>query len=493
LAWFGSKKPTQNGNAAAPDTPENSPDKAERFFEHARAVHESGSYEYAMSLWLNGLRFDPANMPALEGFFRSGDAYFAESGKKGVSKDVAKSVAGSADVDRYLKGLLDLSLERDAIAAVRAAELAARLKVVEPTAWLTDRAVALVLKEKSTRKDLLLKLRDCYDVGQRFDKALDLAERALRLDPTDGGLAAEIRNLAAKAAMSKGGYAQTGEAGGFRANIRDAEKQRKIEEGERLVKSESTVDRLVADAEAEYERRPDDVPTVKILAQRLVEPRRPQDEERAHALYMGAYTRTSQFDLRRAAGDIRVKQARRRAAEARQRAEGAPPASPAARAAEQAARALLDLEVAELKQRVEAYPTDLGLRYELGRRYFALGDNESAIGQFQEAQHDAKHRVPTLNLMGQAFSRMGWLDEAVSTFRKALEVAGDAPGDTLLDLRYGLMEALLAHAEQLKDLAAAEEADRLASSIAIQQINFKDIRARRDTIKKLVAALRSKA
>lgn len=492
MGWFGSKKPPQNGNDGSSDKPEHSPDKAEKFFEHARAVHESGSFEYAMSLWLSGLRFDPSSMAGIEGFFRSGDAYFGESGKKSVSRDVAKGVSGSGDLDRYLKGLLDFSLERDAIAAVRAAEVAAKLKVVEPTGWLTDRAVALVLKEKGTRKDLLLKLRDCYDVAERFDKALDLAERALKIDPTDGSLAAEIRNLAAKSAMSKGGYAQTGEAGGFRSNIRDAEKQRKLEEGERLVKSESMVDRLIADAEADHQKRPDDVPATKVLAQRLLERGRPEDEERAHSLFMNAFAKASQFDLRRAAGDIRIKQAKRKASEARQQAEGAAPGSPQAKAAERAANDLLNLEIAELKLRVEAYPTDLGLRYELGRRHFALGDSEEAIGHFQEAQHDSKYRVPTLNMMAQAFFRMEWLDEAVSTFRKALEVAGDAGGDILLELRYGLMEALLARAEKDSDLAAAEEADKLASAIAMQQLNFREVRARRDAIKKLLAALRNK-
>jgi hypothetical protein len=41
-----------------------------------------------------------------------------------------------------------------------------------------------------------------------------------------------------------------------------------------------------------------------------------------------------------------------------------------------------------------------------------------------------------------------------------------------------------------KDLALAEEADKLASSIAIQQINYRDIRARRESIKKLIAELK---
>ena len=42
------------------------------------------------------------------------------------------------------------------------------------------------------------------------------------------------------------------------------------------------------------------------------------------------------------------------------------------------------------------------------------------------------------------------------------------------------------------DLAAAEEAEKIASQILIQAIGYKDIKARRDALKKLVAELRAK-
>ena len=45
-------------------------------------------------------------------------------------------------------------------------------------------------------------------------------------------------------------------------------------------------------------------------------------------------------------------------------------------------------------------------------------------------------------------------------------------------------------AEQDRDLAAAEEADKLSSAIAIQQISYRDIRDRRDAIKTLILSLR---
>ncbi len=42
-----------------------------------------------------------------------------------------------------------------------------------------------------------------------------------------------------------------------------------------------------------------------------------------------------------------------------------------------------------------------------------------------------------------------------------------------------------------RDLASGEEAEKIAASIFAQSIGYKDIRARRDAIKKLVAELRA--
>ncbi len=87
--------------------------------------------------------------------------------------------------------------------------------------------------------------------------------------------------------MNRGGYDQTGQQGGFRANIRDAEKQKHLEEADRVVKTEETVDRLIASAEADLATRPGDLPTIDKLGKLLMERGRPADEERPLAVHEG--------------------------------------------------------------------------------------------------------------------------------------------------------------------------------------------------------------
>lgn len=501
LALFGSSKKDETAKAtekaAAPATgasaPESySPEKAQRFFHHARSVHDTGNYEYAMKLWLDGLRWDPASMGGVDGFFKAAASFLNETGgKKGVGKEVMRGVSGKGDVDRYLLGLLEWSMKpTDAVLAVRALEMTAKVRITEIGVWVGERAIGAIMKEKKVRKDLLVRVAEQLAALGAADKAIVAAEQAQKLDQTDGELAAFIRSLAAQATMSKGGYDQTGQAGGFRSNIRDADKQRKLDEGERIVKTDETLHRLLSDAENEHIKRPDDVPSMEKYAKLLSERGRPQDEEKAHALYMQAFEISKAFRWREMAGALRIRQARRKPLELKKMLDNMPGNEMIQRMYDQAVREGIELEAAEIRLQMEAYPTDLTRKFELGKRYFQLEKFQESIELFQEAQHEPRNRAVALSLLGQSFLKIGWADEGVGALRTALEIK-DLPAEVNLDLRYWLMSALQAKGEMDRDLEAALEADRLASSIALQQIGYMDIRQRRDAIKKLLSELRA--
>lgn len=492
MAFFG-KKDDDGSKGGAGDGPlDFSPEKAERFFKHAKSMMDATNYEYAIQLWLSGLRFDPASMEGVEGFFGTVPKFLDEpAGKKGVGKEVMKAVSGKTDVDKYLAAMLDWALKpSDPALAVRATESAARLSLNAPALWMGERAFASVLRDKKVRKDLLLKLMESFQKVGSYDKSVAAAEQALKVDPTDGNLAASIRSLAAQATMNRGGYEKTGEQGGFRQNIRDADKQRHLEEADRIVKTEETVDRLVSAAKQEVEARPGDLPTLEKYCKLLLERARPADEELAYSLYVKASKDYKQFRFREMAGDIRIRQEQRKVRELKLMLDGATEDEMVRRMYDQHVEDLTKLEVEEYKLRVEAYPSDLTKKFELGRRLFASGDMDGTIGMMQEAQNDPKNRIASLTFLGQAFLKMDYVDEAIETFRRALESREIGP-ETTLELRYHLCTALQARAESARDLATGEEAEKIAASIMAQQFGFKDIRARRDAIKKLVAELRA--
>lgn len=482
---------TPNGGGGAGDPPSFSPEKAKRFFEHAKTVDATDNYEYALQSWLSGMKLDPMSKEGIEGFFGSMAKFLGSSGgKKGVGKEVQGVLSGKSDLDRYLNSLLEWGQKpTEQSLAVRAMELAARLNLSDPVKWIGERAFAIVVRNPKPRKDLIVKVSEAFEKVQSFDLAVRSAEAAYQLDKSDGELAGRIRNLAAQATMNRGGYERPGEAGGYRQNIRDADKQKQLDAADRITKTAETIETILAAAQKDYESRPHDMYAVEKYAKILLERGEPQDEETAHGLLMKAAEEHKQFRFRELAGEIRLRQLRRKSSEAK-KALDASPGNPALQTALQTAlEAQGLLEVAEYEMRVEAYPTDLVKKFELGKRYFHVGRLEEAIGMLQLSQSEPRYRAQSLSLLGQAFLKLDWANEAVDTFRSALDVRDMLP-DVQLDLQYYLMCALQAKGESERHLQSAEESEKLASSIAIKNIMYRDIRMRREAIKKLLISLR---
>jgi len=498
VAIFGfgkSSKPPETGNPANPGeggdapTQEFSPEKAAKFFDRAKTVHETGNHEYAINMWLSGLRLDPSSMRGHEGFLISAVARRkADDFKKGFDKDTIKSFNGKSDVDRFLLSLLEwMQRIEEPAYAVRVLETGAKLKLAEPITWWYDQGVIKVVRARP-KKDLFLKVMAAMRAVGSYDRAVAAGEEAVKADPSDGQLAQEVRSLAAQATMTRGGYDQSGQAGGFRSNIRDAAKQKALEDAEKVVKTEETAEQLLKEAKADHERRPDDLPAMQVYVKRLLDRGTPADETLAHTLLMHGYAKSNQFRLRQTAGEIIMRQNRRKLSELRAEAEKDPTRVEELRQAE---RTFAEQEIKEYQIRVENYPTDVKLKYELGRRQLTLGNNEDAIALFQEAREEPTIRTSVLQMLGQAFLAIDYPDEAVESLRQALEQRDITPEQNM-DLRYFLLCALQKIAESRRDLAAAEESERLASGILSQKFNFKDVKARRDVLKKLVADLRPK-
>jgi len=484
----GGKPPSEGPTGAAAGEPE--PEKAQRFFERAKTVHQTGSHEYAMQLWLQGLRFDPGSMTGLEGYFQSATQHAEKSGGK-VSKETAKVFDGKTPIEKFLLSVLAWSMKiKDASLAVKATEGAAALDLAETTFWIGEKALVLSRAEQKPRKDNFTRLMEAFAKVGAYDKAAEAGDAAIKLDPTDGELSNRVRNMSAQSTMAKGGFDQTGKAGGFRANVRDLDKQRALEDADRIVKTEDTIDRLVAASKQAYESAPQDLTVVATYTKRLRERGRPEDEETAFRVLTQAYEETKQFRFRQEIGELRLRRAARALRKHRDAAESNPGNPELAEKARQAEAQYLKMEIEEYTLRVEAYPTDLGLKFELGRRHFDSKQYEEAIALFQEAQTDPKLRGQVLGMLGECFLRIEWLDEAIQTYRRAIEVQGEAGSPSvLLELRYGLVLALQEKATKERSADAASEGFRLASTIAIQQISYKDVRTRREQLKALASEL----
>ena len=188
--------------------------KASKFFQHAKTVQETGNYEYAMQLWLSGVRLHPNGVAGLESFFAATAQYLNDpASKKGPGKDIVKSVSGGNDVDKYLRSLLEWGMKpAEAFLSLKALESAASLGLREAGLWIGERSFALCLREKNDkrRKELLMKVAQAFVKIEAADRAVQAAEAALKADPSDGEVSAWVRDLAATATMTRGGYGNSG-------------------------------------------------------------------------------------------------------------------------------------------------------------------------------------------------------------------------------------------------------------------------------------------
>jgi hypothetical protein len=467
--------------------------KAAKFFERAQTLHEATNFGYSMNMWIRGLRFDPIAMNGLEGFFKSAGAFFNENPKgekEDVFKSTVKDAAGKTDVDKYLSALVQWSAHPfEAHYAIKAMELASGLGLGGPAIWIAERAVGTVTREKKPRKEHMVAAMKVFHKFDKYDLAIQTGEAAMKLDPLDGNLASDVKNLSADWTTKRGGFDQTGEAGGFRANMRDAAKQRQMEERDRVVTTEEVLDRVLAAARVDHEASPNDRPNAIKFIDSLLRRGKPEDEEEAFNLAEKWFAQTQEFRFREYADGIRVRQLRRKAAKAKADADsaGTPEAKQVYVAA---AKEFLKAEIQALESAVTAYPTDLGRKFELAQRYYRAGKYEEAIGLLQIAKDDAKNRAKIFHYLGLSFGRIGMNDEAIETLRQAqgMQQAGDEA--TEMELKYGLMDALLARATEQRSLSDAEEAIALASQIVIRNMSYKDVRAKRDEIKALIAQLK---
>lgn len=497
MALFGKKKGNGEADdagdvATSDETPvDPSPKKAARFFEYARTVHEAQNYEYAMQNWLQGLAFDPTDMSALEGFFESANGFRSDSKGK-LSKDTKNAIGSKNAAERWAQALLAWGVKpTDLSLAVRAVKLGAKCELPEQVYWMGEKALSLAAGDKKAKKETYLELMKALNSVGAFDLGVRAGEMAVRMDPNDGALAAEVRDMSAKAAMNRGGF-DSQEEGGFRKNLRNADAQRQLEEDARIVKSGGVKDRAIADAEEALKSRPDDLPTIDKLLRALRERGTDEDERRAQKIAMKVYESTKQFKYRQMAGEVRLRRARRRLGEYRRVAEAKPNDAAVQEKFKKAQKQFTEMEAEELELRVEAYPTDLSLKFELAVRLARLGgaeNQERAIGLFQEAKNDGKLKAKSLMHLGYSFAAIGWADEAIEQLRAALDAHDDDSNEDGMGLRYALMDSLETKARSDKDIESATEAEKLAAGIAMQQLGFRDIRERRQALKELIKEL----
>ncbi|MGI9013528.1 MAG: tetratricopeptide repeat protein [Phycisphaerales bacterium] len=466
------------------------PAKARKWFDFARTQADSSNHEAALSYFANGLKLDPDDIAAHKAMYESAVRFFNAGGKPASGREI-KEFDGEHVVDRFVAAEFAWmrSLTNSTL-GVRMIEAAAVAQQNEFGRWIAPKLLNLLRNQKKPSKSAFVAAMRAFGTVGAWETSILAGEIARSIDPSDGELAAELKNLSAQRAMDQGGYEDAGgQEGGFRKFVQNSDKQREIEEAQSLSGSGGSHERVIERAREAYTADPTIPENINRYAAAVRRGNSSEAEDQAYRIFMKGYADTKEFRFRMAASDIKIGQVERMVRDLQQRVKAAPDDGELQAELEQAQRNALLYKSAEYAERETQYPTDRTIKFQRGEVEFQLQNYHDAMAAFQQAKDEPKLRVRAGHRLGLCFAREGWHSEAESEFREAMENIDATTRDYELPIRYDLMESLLAQANEDRSIDRAKEALEICSTIARKDITYRDIRARRKEIDELFKEL----
>ena len=490
---FGKSKPTDDPNGeprkeAAAFQPQ--PDKARRWFDHARVMADSFNFDSALWYYANGIGLDPSMMSAHEAMYEAAVQYFNKGSRPASGKEIRK-LEGPHPVQKFaaaefawMKDINNGSLSLKLLEAIVKAEQ------LEFGHWFAPKALNILQKQKKPSKNAFLQAKTCLAEIGAWNEAIRAGEIALAIDPMDAELESDLKNLSAQRAMDEGRYEEAGgEEGGFRKFVLDADRQRELEDAGSVAGGQSIEQRSLQRALKEYEESPGIPDVINKYAQLLKAKGTPQAEQQSYDIYMKGFADTNEYRFRALAGDIKIEQAQRQVDELQEQLDGRTNDGQLSAELEQARKTALDLRFAEFNERTEKYPTDRRIKFQLGKVEFELGRPIDAMKRFQEAKDEPRLRVLAEHMLGRCFAAESWHIEAVDAYKHALDHVEATERDVELAIRYDLMTSLMANAREERSLDLAKEARNSCTSILQQDVTYRDIRSARKDVDALIKEL----
>ena len=453
--------------------------KAQVFFDRAQQALGRSNFDYAIEMYLEGLRYDP---DALErGHLRLHDLALlrqSKDGKKPSMVERMKRLRGKNALEQMLNAEYLFAKDPDhlpyAEAMLKAAVAGGYKKTV---AWIADFVFQANNAAKRPSANTYMLLKDSYKKIGQYDKAIVACQLASKLKPEDADLADEFKNLTAELTMARGRYDQEGD---FRQSIKDRETQEKLQSQKAVIKTEDYKMSAVEEARKEYDQDPNLPKNIFNLADALADLQDDKGEKESVELLEKAYKSKSDFSFKQRAGQIQLKRLRRKIRKAKSIVEANPGNSEAKTRLSQWNARLNSVELEHYRLCVENYPTDLQAKYEFGTRLIRNKKYDEAIPLFQESQKDPRHKISSMDKIGLCFFLKGWYADAIDIFSQAIDSYEIKDDGIAKELRYNLARSY----EQKGDTDKALDIYR---KIAQLDFGYRDVRQRVDKLRNQAA------
>jgi tetratricopeptide (TPR) repeat protein len=232
--------------------------KAWAFFEKARRAADTNNFDYAIDMFLEGLRIVPDEVADGHAKLRAMALQRKEKGGKGPTMmEKVKALRprhGQEAIDQLLGAEYLFTKEPDHLPYAESMLKAAVEGDYKQTAmWIADLLFQLNNNSGKPSVRTYIFLKDSYSAIGQFDRALAACQYAVKLHPQDGDLADEFRRLSAELTVSRGKYDQEGD---FRNSIKNREVQEKLQSQENVIKTEDYRLKAIEDAREELAEEP---------------------------------------------------------------------------------------------------------------------------------------------------------------------------------------------------------------------------------------------
>jgi tetratricopeptide (TPR) repeat protein len=450
-------------------------EKARAFFTRAEEVAATDNFDYAIDMYLEGLKQSP---DALEdghaplrrlALIRQG-----KGGKKPSMMDQIKRSGGKTPLDQLLNAAYLLAKDPDNLGyAEKVLKACVAGKYRRTGEWIAQLIFDANRAGSKPSFATYVLLKDCYRQMGFYTQAVTACQLALELKPQEDTLQNELRDLSANMTMEKGKYGKTTD---FRESIQNKEYQDRLQSQDNVVKSENVKQRTLSEARRQFQQAPTSTTNILQLAEALTEMATEPAYTEAIALLNQSYAKTKDFTFQRKMFELEIKGLQAGIRRMQESLHGKPAEGQKAQELAQLISQFDQKELEYFHNCVDNYPTDMRFKYEYGRCLIKAKQFDQAIPMLQDSRNDPRLKTLSMDKMGLCFLLKGWYEDAIDIFNEALK---DCPvQDTAIakDIRYNLARAY----ESSNQNAKAVEIYR---KLAQTDFSYKDVSQRLDKLR----------
>ena len=441
--------------------------KAQNFTNRGRQALETGRYELAVDMLMEAVAAAPDVLETRKLLRAAQIANFRKNGKAGFGAKLGYMMARQKIMGLVKKGQgVEAMAEAEKLLSQNPMDpdnIEAAVKAAEAAGKADHAAITVEAAYECSNKDpaLLERVATYYAMSKRWDKARDAYSKLSELKPGDQRIVQLLKNAEAQATMNSGWTETAGKKGGFQNLIANKEQAAKLDAANKAVVTGDDAELLIQEKLKQIEAEPKNMNARRALARIYIQGKRFYEaiDVLQQAIEVSG-TMDPELDRMLSQTKVQYYDQQIEALRAEGREEEA------VNMEGEKNQFVFD----DLAARVERYPNDLHLRFELGKQYFTYGYYDDALTHLQLAQKSPKDRLWSLYYLAMCFLSQGQNDMGVMQ----LETARDAI-PTMDDLKKKVVYQLGLCAEAAGDL---QKAYQYYKDVYSSDVGFEDLSER---------------